>query len=58
MNLQSRPEGTTKRAVSVRSLKEADLSAADRVMRLACGTFLGLRRRAEREEIAKARLFY
>jgi hypothetical protein len=42
MNLQSRPEETAKPAVSVRPLKEADVSAAEGIMRLAFGTFLGL----------------
>jgi GNAT superfamily N-acetyltransferase len=42
MNHQSRPEETAKRDISVRPLQESDLSAADRIMRLAFGTFLGL----------------
>jgi GNAT superfamily N-acetyltransferase len=42
MNLQSRPEDTAKRDISVRPLQQSELSAADHVMRLAFGTFLGL----------------
>lgn len=42
MQMQPRPAGTTKLDVSVRPLLENDLSAADHVMRLAFGTFLGL----------------
>ena len=42
MDVQSQPEGSTKFDISVRSLQENDLSAADHIMRLAFGTFLGL----------------
>jgi GNAT superfamily N-acetyltransferase len=40
--MDARPEGAPTPDVSVRPLRENDLSAADRVMRLAFGTFLGL----------------
>jgi predicted N-acetyltransferase YhbS len=40
MNVQ--PPTTAKQKISVRRLRENDLSAADRIMRLAFGTFLGL----------------
>jgi predicted N-acetyltransferase YhbS len=42
MNLQSQPQETAKRDISVRSLQKSDLSAADHIMRQAFGTFLGL----------------
>ena len=42
MEVQPQPVGTTKLDISVRPLQENDLSAADRIMRLAFGTFLGL----------------
>src|SRR5919109_4796122 len=42
MNLQSSPEETVKRDISVRPLRENDLSTADHIMRVAFGTFLGL----------------
>jgi predicted N-acetyltransferase YhbS len=42
MNFQSRPEQTANRDPSVRPLQESDLSAADHIMRLAFGSFLGL----------------
>jgi len=42
MQSQSQPTGATKLDVSVRSLQKNDLSAADHIMRLAFGTFLGL----------------
>jgi GNAT superfamily N-acetyltransferase len=42
MNVQSSPEATTKGDISVRPLRESDLSIADQIMRLAFGTFLGL----------------
>jgi GNAT superfamily N-acetyltransferase len=42
MNVQSRPEETAKRDISVRPLQKSDLSAADQIMRLAFGTFFGL----------------
>ena len=42
MSLQSSPEETAKQDVIVRPLQESDLSAADLIMRLAFGTFLGL----------------
>ena len=42
MNLQSSPEETVKRDISVRPLGENDLSTADHIMRVAFGTFLGL----------------
>jgi GNAT superfamily N-acetyltransferase len=42
MDLQSRPEERGKHDISVRPLRENDLSAADLIMRLAFGTFLGL----------------
>ena len=42
MNLQSRLEETAKGNISVRPLRESDLSIADHIMRLAFGTFLGL----------------
>ena len=41
MNIQSRPEQTAKRDISVRPLQESDLSTADHIMRLAFGTFVG-----------------
>ena len=40
MNLQSRPAETAKRDISVRPLRESDLSTADHIMRVALGTFL------------------
>jgi len=42
MPSQPQPTGTTKLDVSVRPLQKNDLSAADHIMRLAFGTFLGL----------------
>jgi len=42
MPSQPQPAGTTKLDVSVRPLQKNDLSAADHIMRLAFGTFLGL----------------
>src|SRR5215216_5884689 len=42
MEDQLRPAGATKLGISVRPLQENDLSAADHIMRLAFGTFLGL----------------
>jgi GNAT superfamily N-acetyltransferase len=42
MEVQPQPAGTTKLDISVRPLQENDLSAADHIMRLAFGTFLGL----------------
>lgn len=42
MQCQPQPAGTTKLDISVRPLQENDLSAADHIMRLAFGTFLGL----------------
>jgi hypothetical protein len=42
MALQSRPEETTKYDISVRLLRESDLSIADHIIRVAFGTFLGL----------------
>ena len=42
MNLPSPPEEPTKGDISVRPLEANDLSAADRILRLAFGTFLGL----------------
>jgi GNAT superfamily N-acetyltransferase len=42
MRLQSRPEETAKRDITVRPLQDRDLSTADHIMRLAFGTFLGL----------------
>src|SRR5688572_31038558 len=42
MTLQLRPEEIPKDNISVRALREGDLSIADRIMRLAFGTFLGL----------------
>jgi hypothetical protein len=43
MNLQLPAEETTKHDISVRRLGENDLSTADHIMRVAFGTFLGLR---------------
>src|SRR5437763_6601592 len=40
--MEVQPSGTTKLDVSVRPLQENDLSAADHIMRLAFGTFIGL----------------
>lgn len=42
MKIPLQPAGTTKLDICVRPLLENDLSAADRIMRLAFGTFLGL----------------
>jgi GNAT superfamily N-acetyltransferase len=42
MDFQPRPEQTGIGDVSVRPLRESDLSIADHIMRLAFGTFLGL----------------
>jgi GNAT superfamily N-acetyltransferase len=42
MEVQPQPAGRTKLDISVRPLQEKDLSAADHIMRLAFGTFLGL----------------
>ena len=42
MGIQPRAAGTTKLDISVRPLQENDLPAADHIMRLAFGTFLGL----------------
>jgi predicted N-acetyltransferase YhbS len=42
MGLQPQATGPTKLNVSVRPLQESDLPAADHIMRLAFGTFLGL----------------
>jgi GNAT superfamily N-acetyltransferase len=42
MKTQPQPAGTTKLDISIRPLLENDLSAADHIMRLAFGTFLGL----------------
>lgn len=42
MEVQPQPAGTTKLDISVRPLQENDLAAADHIMRLAFGTFLGL----------------
>ena len=42
MKVQPQAAGTTKLDISVRPLQENDLSAADHIMRLAFGTFLGL----------------
>jgi hypothetical protein len=42
MKIQPQPAGITKLDISVRPLQENDLSAADHIMRLAFGTFLGL----------------
>jgi hypothetical protein len=42
MSLQSGPEETSKRDISVRPLQESDLVTADHIMRLAFGTLLAL----------------
>lgn len=42
MEVQPKPAGTTTLDICVRPLQENDLSAADHIMRLAFGTFLGL----------------
>ncbi|HYP26390.1 MAG TPA: GNAT family N-acetyltransferase [Blastocatellia bacterium] len=42
MSPQSQAEETANRDISVRPLRERDLSTADHIMRLAFGTFLGL----------------
>jgi len=42
MQLRPQPPETSKLGISVRPLRENDLSAADHIMRLAFGTFLGL----------------
>src|SRR5262245_16366626 len=42
MKTQQQAPDTTKSIVTVRPLREDDLSTADHVMRLAFGTFLGL----------------
>jgi GNAT superfamily N-acetyltransferase len=42
MRAQSKSEGTTNPEVTVRPLQESDLPAADHIMRLAFGTFIGL----------------
>src|SRR5437764_3136088 len=42
MRPQSKPEGAASRDIIVRPLQESDLPAADYIMRLAFGTFLGL----------------
>ncbi len=42
MTTQTQPSGKTDFNISIRPLQEKDLTAADRVMRLAFGTFLGL----------------
>ena len=43
MGIQPQPAGAAKLDVSVRPLREDDLAAADHIMRLAFGTFLGFR---------------
>lgn len=42
MQTQPQTEGRTKLEITVRPLREDDLPAADRIMRLAFGTFIGL----------------
>src|SRR5919205_1970536 len=42
MQSQSRIESTTKSNITVRPLQESELSAANSIMRLAFGTFIGL----------------
>src|ERR1051325_3744626 len=42
MKPQPKPEGTTNIGIIVRQLQESDLPAADHIMRLAFGTFIGL----------------
>ncbi|MFN7949800.1 MAG: GNAT family N-acetyltransferase [Blastocatellia bacterium] len=42
MEAQAQPAGITKPDISVRPLQENDLAAADHIMRLAFGTFIGL----------------
>src|SRR5262245_18216176 len=42
MEIQQQAAGTVKIDIAVRRLQERDLTAADHIMRLAFGTFLGL----------------